>query len=143
MRLTAKAMTAAAAVVGSMMLTAPSAFADGDPSDCPIGYACIWVDIHYLTNGSRFTHLDTFSYRPTLPSTYDNKASSAFNNGTGGQGAYFYKAQKCLAGGARFLMAAGTGDSDFTNGTPSGDFQDNVSSVVFNSNALIMQCQAG
>jgi hypothetical protein len=142
MKFLTKAAIAGAAITATVLSTAPAAFADGDPSDCPSGYACIWVDIHYLTNGSRFTHLDTFYYRATLPSTYDAEASSAYNNGTGGQGVYYYKGQRCPSGGARFLMAAGTGDSDFTNGSPAGDFQDAVRSLVFNSSSLISQCRA-
>lgn len=141
MKLKIKAAIAGAAMLGSMVAMAPSAFADGDPSDCGSGDACIWVDIHYTTGGSRFTHLDTAIWRATLPSTYDAKASSAYNHGTGGQGVYFYKPQKCQSGGTRFKMTAGTGDSDFTNGSPSGNFNDAVRSIVFDSNTLILQCQ--
>ena len=142
MRLLTRAAIAVATVFASTLMMAPSALATGDPSDCPSGYACIWVDIHYVTGGSRFTHLDTFLYRATLGSTYDQEASSAYNNGTGSQGVYFYKAQRCPSGGARFLMAAGTGDSDFTNGSPSGSFNDTVRSIVFDSSSLISQCRA-
>lgn len=142
MKFLTKAAIAGVAVSASVLSMAPAAFADGDPSDCGSGYACLWVDIHYLTNGSRFTHLDTFYYRPTLPSSYDAKASSAYNAASN-QGAYFYKGQRCPSGGARFLLAANTGDSDFTNGSPAGNFQDAIRSLTYNSSSLISQCRAG
>jgi hypothetical protein len=141
MKLKIKAAIAGVAALGSLLAVAPSAFADGDPSDCPSGYACMWVDIHYLTGGSRFTHLDTYLYRATLPATYDHEASSAYNNASPAQNVYFYKPQKCAAGGSRFAMTSPNGDSDFTNGSPSGNFNDAVRSVVYDSSSLIYDCQ--
>ncbi|MFJ3924700.1 peptidase inhibitor family I36 protein [Streptomyces sp. NPDC090022] len=79
-------MTGAAALAMAGAFYTPVAQADPNAaeiaaivagtSDCPRGYACLWVNANW--SGSRWQGQYN---NPTFPSFIHNKASSSFNNG--------------------------------------------------------------
>jgi hypothetical protein len=149
-----KSSTAFAAVVTLLMgLLVNAQPAGAALNNCPYYSACVWKDLHYVTGSNDpFTHNLSFelripqfsqwNYSGTSTSAQDN-ASSAFNNGCCGERAYFFKDHCCLnsvSGTSAFSIAPGTGDSDFTNGSPAGDLDNELSSGAFASQ--IDECRA-
>jgi hypothetical protein len=127
----------AAAALCTAALVALAGPASAASPSCTTGYSCDWKDIHYVTNGVSgdsfrmfyyVTSFDGFDYAGTSSSVYLS-ISSEYNAGTGGDGARFFKGISCS--GASFTSAAGSGDSDFTNGSPSGSWNDQAASASF------------
>ena len=92
----------------------------------------MWKDIHYATAGSAANffafktpvrNLGNWSY-PGGNGTVWRSASSEYN--AAGQSAFYYKGASCT--GLGFSSVRPSGDSDFTNGSPPGDFQDAIES---------------
>ena len=135
-RLTTILLTSATLVLAG---AATSASAAEDPSyRCAEAgkWACIWRDAGYTTNGSgralvgindRIPRLSTWDYAGSGVNA-DNSASSAKNRGTWARVRFFKDANYY---GPYFTLAAGQYDGDFNNGTPSGGFNDQVSSMKF------------
>lgn len=107
------------------------------PAYCPLHDICLWKDTSYNTAGSYSSLIKLGMYIPVLGSwTYSGTSSSghdsvtsSYNNGATDTG-YFYKDENGL--GARFTRVAGSGDADFTNGSPGdGSFNDKLDSVYF------------
>lgn len=133
---------AAAALTGTLLAGMPAEAATTTVTPaatpyCPTGYACMWRDIHYVTDGNAGHYFKMYYYAPDLSAFYysgtgynvNKSISSEFNAGTGGDPVYYYKGKNCTS--STFSSAAGTGDSDFTNGSPSGNFNDAVQSASF------------
>jgi hypothetical protein len=107
----------------------------------------VWKDIHYVTGGNfddyfRFglyvTDFRGFYYRNTTTHPYLN-ISSAYNGGLSGESVYYYKGINCS--GSDFVMQASTGDSDYTNGSPSGSWNDQTVSGAYATQ--ISKCRLG
>lgn len=121
-RLLLAALSAAAAVTTSVIVAAP---ADAAPSYCDSPHQCLWNNIHYVgPNNSAADIFEINAYAPYFTQfsypdgiTLDRTLSSSYNNGTSTKGKFrFYLSQAC--GGDYFTISPGTGDSDFTNGSP-------------------------
>jgi hypothetical protein len=126
----------AAAVVAAGSLVAVAEPVSATIPYCPSGWACLWKDIHYSTAGSAANYfanngsvrnLGNWSY-PGGNGTVWRSASSEYNSSTT-QYVYYYKGASCT--GAGFSSVPQSGDSDFTNGSPPGDFQDAIESMAF------------
>ncbi len=133
-KLCVAAAAAALCTAGLVSVAGPASAAS--PS-CTTGYSCDWKDIHYVTNGvsgdsfRMFYYVTTFSgfdYSGTSDSVYLS-ISSEYNAGTGGDGVEYFKGNNCS--GVHFTQSAGSGDSDFTNGSPSGNWNDQAASASF------------
>jgi hypothetical protein len=129
------ALAGVGVVLGSLALSAAPANAAA-PANCPAYDVCVWRDSGYETSGNTagvvvFGHYipayDTWDYYGTTLNAGDS-ISSTYNNGAT-HTAYYFKGNS--AGGAVFTKGAGTGDSDFNNGTPAGSFNDAVNSAYF------------
>jgi hypothetical protein len=133
-KLAASAAAAALCTTGLVLTAGPAGAAS--PS-CSSGYSCDWLDIHYVTHGSSadsfrmyyyVTSFNGFFYSGTSDSVY-RSISSEYNAGTGGDGVRYFKGNSCS--GSSFTTSAGTGDSDFTNGSPAGGWNDKAESASF------------
>ncbi|QAY61248.1 hypothetical protein ET475_15505 [Microbacterium protaetiae] len=119
---------------GGLLFAAPAQAAA--PTDCPPTYACLWGDTAFKTGGATASVIKLKQYIPALrPFSYygtsrtgHDSASSVFNNGSTDT-AYFFKNEN--HGGAWFKKSTNDGDSDFTNGSPPGSFNDSLDSVYF------------
>ena len=129
----------AAGVVAAGSLVAVAEPASATIPYCPSGWVCLWKDIHYATAGSAANYfandryvrnLGGWSY-PGGNGTVWRTASSDYNNGQYHESVHFYKGASCT--GQEFSAIAQSGDSDFTNGSPPGNFNDTLESEAFNS----------
>ena len=137
-RLSVAAATMALCTGGLIALPAMAQAAD---PPCSGGYACMWEDIHYVTNGSATHSFSMYYYVKNFAVSGSRYAgtslpvyksiSSEFNAGYGGDRVYYFKEANCT--GTSFSTAPGNGDSDFTNGSPAGAFNDQIVSASFAS----------
>ena len=133
---TGMALAGSLFVLGTVALGAVPANAAA-PAHCAAHDVCVWKDAGYTTNnnsaanivyGGYIPNYGTWNYLGTTDSGA-NSISSTYNNGAT-HSAYYFKGNNG-SGSAVFTKAAGTGDSDFNNGTPTGDFNDHVNSSYF------------
>ena len=127
------AMIAVALPAGALA-TAEAAVA----TTCSTGQSCVWEDPNYQTNGNTFgklpfvqyiPHFNQWSYQGTSLSAHDN-ASSMHNHGTQ-QTVYYFKNDNCT--GSSFSRGINQTDGDFTNGTPTGNFDNTLDSGAFSA----------
>jgi len=73
------AIVLAALTITTLGLAVPAQAAVAAPTalaDCPSSYACLWVNTNY--SGTRWQGMNA---NPTLPSSINNRSSSAYNHG--------------------------------------------------------------
>ena len=134
-RLGASLIAVATCAAGMVAVSSP---ADAVTPYCPSGYACMWKDIHYVTNGSAADFFKMFYYAPDLSNfsypggngTVWRSISSSYD-GASSERVYYFKGASCT--GSSFSEAAQSGDSDYTNGTPSGSWNEQTESAAFAS----------
>lgn len=120
--------------VGLFGLAAPAS-ADG-LTDCPTSYVCVWDDANYNTDGNWLARVQLYYYIPVLGShnyagttiNANDSVSSAYNKANFESAAFF---KNTYAGGSYFIFVAGQKDGDFSNGSPSGSFNDTLSSIYY------------
>jgi hypothetical protein len=117
-----------AALGGTAALAQPALAA---PSQCGLGKACNYKDIHY---GGGIWSFGTYSgyfsqYTYSSGGSVDYSISSEYNDSSGGNATYYFKGQSCT--GPYFTQGPNSGDSDFTNGSPSGSWNDAARSGAF------------
>lgn len=137
------ALAAAATLVGvAISVVGVSAPANAATATCTDGYACIWQDQDFVTNGhqSQWVRIGTYSatlsahdYAGTTHNS-DNSATSTQNNDNV-YNAYYFQLDYC--GGYVFAKNTNTTDSDFTNGTPEysdgSSANDRTSAIAFSN----------
>ncbi|WP_395639048.1 peptidase inhibitor family I36 protein [Pseudolysinimonas sp.] len=140
-----KFVASAAAAVGltltALLGLATPANADG-LSSCPTSYTCVWEDLNYETNGNYLGRVSVYYYIPNLwqwdydgTSVNANDSVTSVYNKANTESAAYYK--NSLAGGSYFIFVAGQKDGDLSNGSPSGSFNDQLSSIYYCSQTSV------
>lgn len=129
------------------VLIAPAS-AEAATTACPSNNTCIWGDIHWATIGysgdlvqtnTYWAHLNRTDYQGTGLNANDS-ASSNYDQSTAV--AWYYEDPSCT--GWAFTSQPYTGDSDFTNGTPTdgsgSSFNDKLTAMALYGSGNIANC---
>ncbi|MFG1807454.1 peptidase inhibitor family I36 protein [Streptomyces sp. NPDC049040] len=131
--------SASAAQPAASVETAHGSVAPAAKSDCPAGSFCVWVNSNYSDGPAKFSGNNSdwtqFSHASCASGTWNNCATSGFNNGTSGLGVVVWQLVGGSGDGA--CLPRGWALSDFQgyvwpNTTDS--FNDSISANVWSSN---------
>ncbi len=133
------AVIAASAAMMTFIAVGPAQADAAKPASCTAGYACLWEDQDYLTEGSgsavikfqmHIPRLSQFNYSAGRQG--NDNATSVYNNGNLEWAKFFKDSSQ---GGSFFQLGRGLGDWNLSNGTGNvaSGFNDNLSSTCFKS----------